>query len=90
MLSPFDDEIISHESTRLDRYEKLPSAPPSGGSTPVIWAGNLATVTVSAEDEPVNTMPLLSTQFATPKPSNGISWPVFLGLALIVVILVKK
>jgi len=60
MLSPFDDEITSHSSTRLDIYQPLASAPAptGGGGSPTaatnaapIWLGNLATVTVRASDE---------------------------------------
>jgi hypothetical protein len=97
MISPFDDEMQTHASTRLDRDEPARgTAVISGGGAPVIWAGNLATVEVRASDEPINSESapinriITNQNQKTAQPSSGDGVLLWLVIGIGAILLLAK
>lgn len=84
MLSPFDDEIIvPHDSGRLDRYQ-TPQTYSGGAGAPIVYAGNLATVTVRADEPPTNQ------NTKAPDTQSTSSLLLWVGIGAIVLLLIKR
>jgi hypothetical protein len=93
MLSPFDDEVAQSMSTRLDIHQPLHMTPlvtnGGGGAAPTptnaapLYLGNLATVNVSASDEP-------ETQQNVYKKNNTDSFLLVIGIGILLLLAMRR